>query len=348
MSTLSDPALVSIIIPHYNGSAMLSKCLESLQKTTYPNFKIILADNASEDNSVQMVSEDFPSVDVIRLDSNKGYAGGCNAGIVAAKKSDYVVLLNNDVLVDPEWLTIMVDVMESDNNIAACQPKILSLKNKGYFDYSGAAGGLMDKYAYPFARGRIIATIEQDNGQYNDETSIFWASGTACILRNSALEKVGYLDEVFFAHMEEIDLCWRFRLSGYKIMVAPKSVIYHQSGATLSAEKFKKKYLNHRNSIIMMLKNYSSWSLIKLFPMRIILETMALGYSLLTLDLNRFSGLIAAFLWLLTHPIYLIRARKRAQSVRVISDEEILNSLYDGSIALSYYFKGKKTAKELE
>ena len=344
---MSEPALVSIVIPHYNGSDMLKKCLESLQKTTYPNFNIIITDNASEDNSIEMVSEDFPSVEIIKLDSNRGYAGGCNAGIAAAEKSDYVVLFNNDALVEPEWLTIMVGVMDSDDSIAACQPKILSIKNRGYFDYSGAAGGLMDKFAYPFAKGRIVATIEQDSGQYNDQASIFWASGTACILRNSALEKVGNLDEVFFAHMEEIDLCWRFRLSGYKIMVAPKSIIYHQSGGTLSAETFKKKYLNHRNSIIMMLKNYSVWSLIKLFPLRILIESMALGHSLITLDLNRLSGIIAAFLWLLTHPIYLIRARKRAQSVRVIGDKEILNNLYDGSIALTYYIKGKKTVKEL-
>jgi len=345
---LSDSAFVSIVIPHYNGSVMLKKCLESLQKTTYPNFNIIIVDNASQDDSVKMVSENFPSMEIIKLDSNKGYAGGCNAGIVATENSDYVVLFNNDALVEPEWLTILVDVMESDDSIAACQPKILSIKNKGYFDYSGAAGGLMDKYAYPFARGRILATIEQDNGQYDDSATIFWASGTACILRVSALEKVGTLDEVFFAHMEEIDLCWRLRLSGYKITVAPKSIIYHQSGATLSAETFKKKYLNHRNSLIMMLKNYSILSLIKLFPLRIIIESMALGHSLITLDLNRFSGIIAAFLWLLTHPIYLISARKRSQSVRVIGDEEILNHLYDGSIALSYYIKGKKTVKELE
>jgi len=345
---LSDSALVSIVIPHYNGSDLLKKCLESLQKTSYPNFKIIIADNASEDDSVKMVSEAFPSVKILRLDSNKGYAGGCNAGIVAAKKSDYVVLFNNDALVEPEWLTILVEVMESDDRIAACQPKILSIKNKGYFDYSGAAGGLMDKYAYPFARGRIIATIEPDIGQYDDYSSIFWASGTACILRNSSLEKVGNLDEIFFAHMEEIDLCWRFRLSGYKIMVAPASIIYHQSGTTLSAESFKKKYLNHRNSILMMLKNYSALSLIKLFPLRIIIESIALGFSLLTLDLNRFSAIIAAFLWILTHPFYLIEARKRAQSVRVIGDEEILNDLYDGSIALSYYIKGKKRVKDLE
>lgn len=345
---MSDSALVSIVIPHYNGSALLKKCLESLQKTTYPNYNIIIADNASEDDSVEMVSQDFPSVEILRLESNKGFAGGCNAGIVAAKKSEYVVLFNNDALAEPEWLSILVDVMESDERIAACQPKILSIKNKGYFDYSGAAGGLMDKYAYPFARGRILATIEKDSGQYDDNSSIFWASGTACILRNSALEKVGKLDEVFFAHMEEIDLCWRFRLSGYYIMVAPESIIYHQSGATLSAETFKKKYLNHRNSILMMLKNYSLSSLIKLFPLRIIIDSMALGYSLLTLDINRFSGIIAAFLWLLTHPFYLIKARMRTQSVRVIGDKEILDNLYDGSIALSYYINRKRTVKELE
>jgi len=344
---LSDSALVSIVIPHYNGSEMLKTCLKSLQKTTYPNFNIIIVDNASEDDSVEMVSTEFPSVEIIRLSSNKGYAGGCNAGIVAAEKSDYIVLFNNDALVEPEWLSIMVDTMESDDTVAACQPKILSITNKGYFDYSGAAGGLMDKYAYPFARGRIIATIEQDKGQYDDKSSIFWASGTACILRNSALEKVGELDEVFFAHMEEIDLCWRFRLAGYKIMVVPESTIYHQSGATLSAAAFKKKYLNHRNSILMMLKNYSLSSLFNLFPARIMIESMAMGYSLLTFDFNRFGGILAAFLWILFHPIYIIKARKRTQSVRIIDDKEILSGLYDGSIALSYYIKGKKTVNDL-
>jgi len=326
---------------------MLKECLESLRKTTYPNFNIIVADNASEDDSVEMVSENFPSVEILRLNSNKGYAGGCNAGIVASKNAEYVVLFNNDALVEPDWLSKLVEVMESDNRIAACQPKILSMMNKGYFDYSGAAGGLMDKYAYPFARGRIIATIEQDNGQYDDKSTIFWASGTACILRNSALRKAGNLDEVFFAHMEEIDLCWRFRLSGYKIMVVPESLIYHQSGATLSAGTFKKKYLNHRNSILMMLKNYSLSSLLKLFPVRIIIESMAMGFSLLTLDLNRFSGILAAFLWILFHPFYLIKARKRTQSVRVIGDEEILKSLYNGSIALSYYIRRTKTVNDL-
>ncbi len=215
------------------------------------------------------------------------------------------------------------------------------------FDYSGAAGGLMDKYAYPFARGRIIATIERDEGQYDQPVELFWASGTACILRKSSLDEVGILDELFFAHMEEIDLNWRLHLKGYKIRFVPESVIYHQSGATLSAEKFKKKYLNHRNSMIMMIKNYSMRNLIKLLPARIFIELLALGYSLMSAYFNRFIGIIAALLWLLTHPAYLFRERKVVQKLREVSDEEITKGLYGSSIALSYYLLGKKKVSDL-
>ena len=319
----------------------------SLSGTTYSNFKTIIVDNASTDGSVKMVESEFNSVKLIKLDSNKGYAGGCNAGILASEKAVYVVLFNNDVKVSPDWLSPLVKSMEEDKGLAACQPKILSLIDESMFDYSGAAGGLMDKYAYPFARGRIIATIERDEGQYDQPEELFWASGTACILRKSALDEVGILDETFFAHMEEIDLNWRLHLKGYKIKFVPESVIYHQSGATLSAETFKKKYLNHRNSMLMMIKNYSMGTLLKLLPTRIFIELLALGYSLMSADFNRFIGIIAALLWVLTHPVYLLRERKVVQKLRTVSDEEIMKNLYDGSIALSYYLFGKKKVSDL-
>lgn len=344
---MDDTPLVSIIIPHYNGVEMLRECLRSLSGTTYSNFETIIVDNASTDGSVKMVESEFSSAKLIKLNSNKGYAGGCNAGILASEKADYIVLFNNDVKVSPDWLSHLVKSMEEDKGVAACQPKILSIADESMFDYSGAAGGLMDKYAYPFARGRIIATIERDEGQYDQPVELFWASGTACILRKSSLDEVGILDELFFAHMEEIDLNWRLHLKGYKIRFVPESVIYHQSGATLSAEKFKKKYLNHRNSMIMMIKNYSMRNLIKLLPARIFIELLALGYSLMSADFNRFIGIIAALLWLLTHPVYLFRERKVVQKLREVSDEEIMKDLYGSSIALSYYLLGKKKVSDL-
>ena len=222
---MSENPLVSVIIPHYNGIELLRDCLTSLSETSYPNFEIVVVDNASTDESVSMVKQEFNGAKILQLSSNKGYAGGCNAGIRASEKSDYIVLLNNDTTVEKSWLTCLVDKMETEKSISACQPKILSAKNKNVYDYSGAAGGLLDRYAYPFARGRIIATIVSDENQYDSETELFWASGTACILRNSILKEVGLLDEIFFAHMEEIDLCWRMQLRGNNIGYVPESIV---------------------------------------------------------------------------------------------------------------------------
>ena len=343
---MSENPLVSVIIPHYNGIELLRDCLASLSETSYPNFEIVVVDNASADESVSMVQQEFNMVKILQLSSNKGYAGGCNTGIKASEKSEYIVLLNNDTTVEKSWLTCLVDKMEQNKSISACQPKILSSKNNNMYDYSGAAGGMLDKYAYPFARGRIIATIESDENQYDSGTELFWASGTACILRNSVLEEVGLLDEIFFAHMEEIDLCWRMQLRGNKIGYVPESRVFHKSGATLSAHSFKKKYLNHRNSIIMMLKNYSLGNLAKLLPGRVIIDLMAMAYSLTVLDINRFNGILAAYFWILFHPVYILEGRAKAQEIRLISDREIRRNMFDGSIALSYYLKGKKRVSD--
>lgn len=344
---MSENPLVSIIIPHFNGIELLRDCLTSLSETSYPNFEIIVVDNASTDESISMVKQEFNGVKILQLSSNKGYAGGCNAGIRASEESQYVVLFNNDATVEASWLTCLVDEMESDESVSACQPKILSAKDKNLYDYSGAAGGLIDKYAYPFARGRIIATIESDENQYDSETTLFWASGTACILRNSTLKEVGLLDEIFFAHMEEIDLCWRMQLRGDKIRYVPESRIYHHSGTTLGAETFKKKYLNHRNSILMMFKNYSLGNLLKLLPGRIIIDLMAMVYSLGVLDINRLNGILASYFWVIFHPFYILKERRKVQEGRVVSDEVIMRNMYGGSIALAYYLKGKKRVSEL-
>lgn len=343
---MNEISLVSVIIPHYNGIEMLRDSLASLSETSYPSFEIVVVDNASTDESMSMVRQEFNEVKIVQLSSNRGYAGGCNAGIETSEESDYIVLFNNDATAEKSWLKYLVDKMDSDKSISACQPKILSAKNKNVYDYSGAAGGLLDRYAYPFARGRIIATIENDENQYDSQTELFWASGTACILRNSTLKEVGLLDEKFFAHMEEIDLCWRMQLMGNKIRYVPESRVYHKSAATLSPDSFKKKYLNHRNSMLMMLKNYSLGNLIKLLPGRVIIDLMAMVYSLIVLDLNRFNGILAAFFWIILHPVYILKERAKVQERRLVSDKEIRRNMFDGSIALSYYLRGKKRASD--
>ena len=343
---MPDAPAVSIIIPHYNGVEMLKRCLAALEKTGDPPHEIVLVDNASTDGSVAMVQGNFPSVHLIKNDENKGFAGACNQGI-RATFAPYVLLLNNDVEVTPGWLIPLFDQMEADPEIAACQPKLLSLSDRRSFDYSGAAGGLIDIYGYPYARGRIITTIENDSGQYDEPADIFWACGTACMLRRSALELVGLLDETFFAHMEEIDLQWRFHNAGYRVRAVPKSVLYHSNGGTLPAAAYRKKYLNHRNSIFMLLKNYSPRTLRTIFPRRILIELIALAYSVAVLDFKRAAAIIAAFGWLVAN-MGLIRAGHRdAQWARTLSDSEVQARMLKKSVALSYFLRRRKTVLSL-
>ena len=337
---------VSIIIPHHDGRDMLRRCLKALRNTGDPGHEIVLVDNASTDGSTEMVQKEFTSVHLIKNEVNMGFAGACNQGI-RATFAPYVLLLNDDVEVTPGWLLPLFEEMESDAEIAACQPKLLSVGNRTSFDYSGAAGGLIDVYGFPYARGRVIATIETDSGQYNEPADIFWACGTACMLRRSALERVGLLDENFFAHMEEIDLQWRFHNAGYRVRAVPKSVVYHVSAATLPAESYRKKYLNHRNSMFMLLKNYSRRTLITLFPGRLLLELLALTYSVISLDLRRAGAILAAFGWLISHTGLIRAARRDAQWGRVLSDREVRARMLRKSVALAYFLRGKKTALSL-
>ncbi len=344
---MSAPA-VSIIIPHHNGVDMLRRCLTALQQTGDPPHEIVLVDNASTDGSLDMVQKEFPRVQIIANDVNSGFAGACNQGIKATS-TPYVLLLNNDAEVTPGWLRPLYDEMESNPGFAACQPKLLSLDDPRSFDFSGAAGGLMDIYGYPYARGRVIATIESDSGQYDEPADIFWACGTACMLRRTALERVGLLDETFFAHMEEIDLQWRFHNAGYRVRAVPESVVYHKSAATLPATAFRKKYLNHRNSMLMVIKNYSASTLLTLFPRRILLELLALAYSVAAFDFKRAAAILAAFWWLLSHFGSIRAAHRNAQWGRLpeLGDAEVQKRMLRKSVALSYFLKRRKTARSL-
>ena len=265
--------LVAIVILNYNGSNYLQKFLPFVLASAYPNKKIVVADNASTDDSVAMVKQHFAGVEVITLDKNYGFAEGYNRAL-AQVQADYFVLLNSDVEVTPNWISPVITLMEADKTIAACQPKILSYTNRELFEYAGAAGGWLDAYGFAFSRGRIFDVLEKDAGQYNDTANIFWASGAAMFVRTEVYNRLGGLDGYFFAHMEEIDLCWRMQLAGYTIKCCPASVVYHIGGGTLPKGNMRKVFLNFRNNLIMMVKNLPWYEKLWKIPFRILLDAV--------------------------------------------------------------------------
>ena len=247
---------LSIIIPHFNGTKVLIGCIDSLNNCTYKDVEILVVDNGSTDDSIAVVKKKFPNVAIVSSDTNRGYAGGCNYGAEHAN-GKYILFLNNDTIHQKNWLEPLIEKLDNDENISSVQPKILNFHEQQQFDYAGAAGGHMDIFTYPFSRGRVFDSIEKDTGQYDDSAEIFWASGTAFITLKSIFKTVGGFDETLFAHMEEIDYHWRCHLMGHSVWVEPKSVIHHMGGKTLAYGSPQKTYLNHRNSILLMLTNYS-------------------------------------------------------------------------------------------
>lgn len=339
---------VAVIIPHHNGQQMLADCLNSLIRTEGSGYTIYLVDNASTDGSPQWAKEKYPQIEIITSKQNLGYAGGCNLGIRSTTE-DYIVLLNNDTEVSPDWLSNLVSELDRDDTIAAAQPKILWLKDRTLFDYSGGAGGMMDIYGFPYCLGRLFDTKEKDQGQYDGATKdIFWASGSASIYRRRVLNKVGLLDEDFFMHMEEIDLAWRMHLSGFRIISIPQSVIYHLSGGSLPTGNFRKMYLNHRNSLLMLWKNYSLVSLLWIWPVRLFLEMMAFVKAIISGNLEWAKAIIQALTWIVENPSTVLKKHRETQKIRAVSDAGIRTKMYSGSIALKYFLQGKHTAKELE
>lgn len=246
---------VAVVILNWNGRDLLEKFLPQVVRFS-PEANIYLADNASTDDSVLFVSENFPSVKIIQNSGNGGYAKGYNDALQNLSE-DIFVLLNSDVEVTPNWLNPVISEFEKDKNVVAAQPKILDYKNPEYFEYAGAAGGFIDEYAYPYCRGRIFNTVEKDIGQYDDISSIFWASGACLFVRAEAFRSAGMLDEDYFAHQEEIDLCWRLQSKGGKILFVGTSKVYHVGGATLETADPKKTFYNFRNSLLNILKNES-------------------------------------------------------------------------------------------
>ncbi|OFY95667.1 MAG: glycosyl transferase family 2 [Bacteroidetes bacterium RIFCSPLOWO2_12_FULL_31_6] len=265
---------VAVVILNWNGLSFLEKFLPAVISYSLPNVEIIVADNHSSDDSVSFLQANFPSVKIILLDKNYGFADGYNKALKQVE-AEYYVLLNSDVEVTNNWLSPMVELMDNDATIVACQPKIKDYNNKNYFEYAGAAGGFIDKLGYPICRGRLFDEIEKDTGQYDDATEIFWASGACLFIRAKEYHEIGGLDEFFFAHMEEIDLCWRLKNKGYKIMFCPTSTVYHVGGGTLNKTKPQKTFLNFRNSLLTLHKNLPKASRFKVILTRLLLDGLA-------------------------------------------------------------------------
>ena len=339
---------VAVIIPHWNGIEVLEPCLRSLEASEYDQLEIVVVDNASSDESVAFVKREFPRVKVLQNSENLGFAGGCNVGLREID-SDFYLVLNNDTTHDSNWIGPLVEQMESDPNIAAVQPKIMSAQNPEVFDYAGGVGGLMDILAFPYALGRIFTTTEQDDGFYDTPQDIFWASGTALLMRGTALQDVGLFDEDFFAHMEEIDLCWRFHNAGWRVVNAPESRILHHSGWTLPPDRYQKKYLNHRNNLMMIVKNYPFAYLAAILPARIALEGVAFVFSALIRDWKRMAAITMAIGWNFTHPFLLYKKHQEAGKKRKPQAvAATLRKMYGGSIFFQYFLRGHKRARDIE
>ena len=338
----NDSPKVSVIIPHWNGIEIISECLDSLAKTQFDSYEVIVSDNASTDGSQKWLKENHPEVRLLENSKNYGYAGGCNRGSEIARGT-FLLFLNNDTIQDLSWLEHLVKRIEINNEIAAVQPKILNYFNNEIFDYAGGSGGHMDLLCYPFARGRLFLEQEKDKGQYDNAAQCFWTSGTAMLVRKELFIKAGKFDETFFAHMEEIDLCWRFHAMGYQIWAEPLSTVYHKNAVSLPMHSHRKYYLNHRNSLLMLLSNYSILNALYIGTVRFMLEFIAVVYSILKLNLNQAFGIIRSLFWILLHPVTIINRRNHFKKLRKIKDKHILNKLFKGSIVFSHFISGKRT-----
>ncbi len=285
---------VSVVILNWNGAEMLRRFLPSVVRYSSGNdVEVCVADNASADESRAVVEKEFPSVRLICLDRNYGFADGYNKALEQVE-ARYAVLLNSDVEVTEGWLDTLVDYMDAHPDVAACQPKLLSFRDRKRFEYAGAAGGFIDRYGYPFCRGRIFDVVETDEGQYDTPVSVFWATGAALLVRLDIYRSAGGLDGRFFAHMEEIDLCWRLRSRGYSLVCVPASVVYHVGGATLKKENPRKTYLNFRNNMLMLYKNLPEAELDHVLSVRKVLDYMAAVSFLLKGERANFKAVLKA------------------------------------------------------
>ena len=335
---------VAVIILNWNGSEMLRRFLpEVVRCSEVDGGTVWLADNGSTDDSVEVVSREFPSVRLIRMEKNYGFAEGYNRAI-SQVEAEYVVLLNSDVEVTGHWLRPLLDYMEAHPEVAACQPKLLSYHQRTRFEYAGACGGFIDRYGYPFCRGRVMSEVEEDRGQYDTVVPVFWATGAALFIRRQDYVEAGGLDARFFAHMEEIDLCWRLRARGRGLVCIPQSVVYHVGAATLKRENPRKTFLNFRNNLLMLYKNLPEAELVPVMRVRALLDYVAILNFLLHLQWSNARAVLRARRdFRALKPLYTeIRAEVQRRVVQGDIPERMRFSLL-----WAFYGRGKKRFAEM-
>jgi len=334
----------AIVILNWNGLSFLKMFLAIvLENSRNEDTVVYVADNGSTDGSPEWVAENFKEVKLIVLDKNHGFAGGYN---LALNQIDarYFVLLNSDIEVTRNWLLPLVTFMDNNPDVASCQPKVLSYNNKDHFEHAGAAGCFIDKYGYPFCRGRILNIVEKDSGQYDSALNVFWSSGACMIVRSDAWKRCGGFDVDFFAHMEEIDLCWRFHKAGYRVCFLPESVIYHIGGGTLPYSSPLKTYLNFRNSLFLLYKNLPDNKLNTVLFRRRILDGLAALYFLMKGSFKSVNAVWRAHMDYYKAKDKLKEKRKSVKMLEVnLTNETILNK----SIVFEFYVKGNKTYRSL-
>jgi len=332
---------IAIVILNWNGKAHLETFLPSVIRNSPSSVQIIVGDNGSTDDSLNFLSEHFPPVRVIPLGANLGFAGGYNA-ILRQVEADYFVLLNSDVEVTENWIIPVIDLMEQHELIGAVQPKILAYKDKHKFEHAGAAGGYIDVLGYPFCAGRILDTTEVDNGQYQEDKEIFWATGAALFIKRRAWEQAGGFDADFFAHMEEIDLCWRLKILGYQVWYCATSTVYHVGGGTLQKENPFKTYLNFRNNLLMLQKNLPFWQAVFTLFIRFWLDFLALIRFLSEGKTKDAQAINKA------HVNFFRNFWKTAKKRKQFRTFGMMTGVYKGSIIWAYYIKKKKSFTDLQ
>jgi len=340
LETSNYKAAVAIL--NWNGKTFLEKYLPDILQYSVAEIPIFVIDNGSDDGSVEFVKSNFNAVKIIELDTNSGYAGGYNQGLKQIN-AEYFVLLNSDIEVTPDWLLPVIEFMDNSPTIAACAPKLKSVHSKEKFEYAGAAGGYIDLFGYPFCRGRIISEVETDTGQYNDMVEIFWATGACMFVRRSVFWQAGGFDASFFAHMEEIDLCWRMKNLGYQIAYYPDVTVYHVGGGTLP-ESPRKLFLNYRNNLALLYKNLPTNKLFTTIFLRLMLDGLSALVYLFSFSLIKFSTVFKAHIAFYRMLPSLRQKRREWCKSHSLTEH---HTIYKHSIVFDFYVSGKRKFSDL-
>jgi GT2 family glycosyltransferase len=338
---MTHQPLVAIVFLNYNGKQLLERNLPFVLQTTYENKIIVVIDNGSVDDSVSFLKENHPSIFIIRLQQNKGYAGGYNEGLKQIN-ADYFILLNTDVEVSFDFIEPLIGIMIKNPGTGICQPKILSLENRNYFEYAGAAGGFMDRFGFTFARGRMLNLSEEDTGQYDDDCDIFWASGTCLAIKASLFHKLQGFYDYYFMYSEEVDLCWRCQLLGYKIRYCHASVVYHRETKDLASQSSQRIYYVFRNNFVMLLRNLTFKDKLIIIPARVFLNIAASFHFLLKGYFIKSFIVIRSMFDSLKWLIFI--KRKSIQNKKSL---RFLKTVYNKSILADYYFRKTRRFSEL-